>query len=236
MDASKQAQLSAPPTGGAPVSRKINHPLITLVDVEIFTITFAADCMSHACRCRDADDVQRNDACCQHGADVLVPEKAAILRRAVEVSSVLKADWRHPEAWFDERDPELDPDAPEGILLRTATTDLTDESSGCVFLEHTGARGCGLHRAALVHGFDPAEIKPGVCRLYPLSLLERQLGLSPDFDRYSCANDEGPTVYRLMRGVVEALFGADLVEELDRLESEIVKRRLRLLPKARTSP
>jgi hypothetical protein len=236
MDASKQAQLSAPPTGGAPVSRKINHPLITLVDVEIFTITFAADCMSHSCRCRDADDVQRNDACCQHGADVLVPEKAAILRRAVEVSSVLKADWRHPEAWFDERDPELDPEAPEGILLRTATTDLADESSGCVFLEHTGARGCGLHRAALMHGFEPAEIKPGVCRLYPLSLLERQLGLSPDFDRYSCANDEGPTVYRLMRGVVGELFGAGLVEELDRMESEIVKRRLRLLPKARTSP
>jgi hypothetical protein len=190
MDASKQAQLSAPPTGGAPLSRKINHPLITLVDVEIFTITFAPDCMSHSCRCRDADDVQRNDACCQHGADVLVPEKAAILRRAAEISSVLKADWRRPEAWFDERDPELDPEAPEGILLRTATTDLADESSGCVFLEHTGARGCGLHRAALVHGFDPAEIKPGVCRLYPLSLLERQLGLSPDFDRYSCANDE----------------------------------------------
>ncbi len=236
MDASKQAQLSAPPTGGAPVSRKINHPLVTLVDVEIFTITFTADCMSHSCRCRDADDVQRNDACCQHGADVLVPEKAAILRRAAEVSSVLKADWRQPEAWFDERDPELDPDAPEGILLRTATTDLTDESSGCVFLEHTGARGCGLHRAALVHGFDPAEIKPGVCRLYPLSLLERQLGLSPDFDRYSCANDEGPTVYRLMRGVVGELFGAGLVEELDRMESEIVKRRLRLLPKARSSP
>lgn len=236
MDANKQAKLSAPPTSDAPASRRINHPQINFVDLEIFTVTFAADCMSHSCRCRDADDAQRNDACCQHGADVLIPEKAAILRRAAQIASVLKEERRHPEAWFDERDPELDPDAPEGIILRTATTNLADDSSGCVFLEHTGPRGCGLHRAALEHGFNPAEIKPGVCRLYPLSLLERRLGLSPDFNRYSCANDEGPTVYRLMRGAVVDAFGAGLVEELDRMESGIVKRKLRLLPRARSSP
>jgi hypothetical protein len=231
MDANKQAQLSTPTTGDAPASRELNHPLISFVDIEIFTVTFTADCMSHSCRCRDEDDVQRNDACCQHGADVLIPEKAAILRRAAQIASVLKEDRRHPAAWFDERDPELDPSAPEGIILRTATSDLADDTSGCIFLEHTGPRGCGLHRAALMHGFDPAEIKPGVCRLYPLSLLERRLGLSPDFDRYSCANDEGPTVYRLMRGAVGEAFGPELVEELDRMESGIVKRRLRLLPK-----
>jgi hypothetical protein len=235
MDATKQAKLPTPLTGDAPASRRINHPQINLVDLEIFRVTFAPDCMSHSCRCRDAGDVQRNDACCQHGADVLIPEKAAILRRATQIASVLKENWRHPEAWFDERDPELDPDAPEGIILRTATTDLTDDSSGCVFLEHTGPRGCGLHRAALEHGFDPAEIKPGVCRLYPLSLLDRELGLSPDFDRYSCANDDGPTVYRLMRGAVSEAFGPGLVEELDRMESGIVKRRLRLLPRARST-
>jgi len=231
MDASERAQLSVPPPRGVPTDREVNHPQISLVDAEIFTVTFAPDCMTHSCRCRDVGDSQRNDACCQHGADVLVPEKAAILRRAVEVASVMKADWRQPAAWFDETAPELDPDAPEGIVLRTATVDLNDESSGCVFLEHTGARGCGLHSAALAHGFDPAEIKPAVCRLYPLSYGERRLGLSPDFDRYSCANDEGPTVYRLMREEVGAVLGAGLVQELDRIESEIVKRRLRLLPR-----
>ena len=228
VDSSEQPQLYARPTGGASVERQVNHRLIGLVDVDIFTVTFAPDCMNHSCRCKDAGDSQRNDACCQHGADVLVPEKAAILRRAAEVASVMKADWQQPATWFDERAPELDPDVPEGIILRTGTVDPDDESSGCVFLEHTGTRGCGLHRTAVVHGFDPAEIKPSVCSLYPVSHIERRLGLSPDFDRYSCANDEGPTVYRLMRGAIDAAFGAGLVEELDRVESEVLKRRLRL--------
>ncbi len=199
------------------------------VDRDIFTVTFAADCMSHSCRCRDEGDSQRNDACCQHGADVLLPEKAAIVRRAAEIASVMGAEWRQPAAWFDERAPEPDPQAPGGIILRTGLTDPEDESSGCVFLHHTGARGCGLHRAALVHGFDPAEIKPIVCRLYPLSYDGRRLGLSPDFDRYSCAAADGPTVYRLMRGVLSEIFGAPLIAELDRLESDVVRRRLRVV-------
>ena len=230
VDASEQAQRQARPSGGALVERQINHPLIALVDVDIFTVTFAPDCMTHSCLCRDADDSQRNDACCQHGADVLVPEKAAILRRAAEVASVMKGAFQHPSTWFDERAPELDPNVPEGIILRTGIVDPDDESSGCVFLEHTGTRGCGLHRTAVLHGFNPAEIKPIVCSLYPLSHIDRRLGLSPDFDRYSCANGEGPTVYRLAREAVGAAFGAGLVEELDRVESEILKRRLRLLP------
>jgi hypothetical protein len=231
MDASEQAELSAPPSDGAPTDRKVAHPLIERVDVEIFRVTFSPDCMTHSCVCRDEGDLQRNDACCQHGADVLIPEKAAILRRSAEIASVLETDLRDPAGWFDERDPEEDPDAPEGIILRTATVDLEDESSGCVFLEHSGERGCGLHRAALEHHFDPAEIKPVVCRLYPLSHWQRRLGLSPDFDRYSCANDEGPTVYRLMRDVVSAAFGPALVEQLDAIEAEILKRRLRVLPR-----
>jgi hypothetical protein len=231
MDASEQARLSAPPTDRAPVHREIDHPLIAVVDVEIFRLTFTPDCMNHSCRCRDEGDLQRNDACCQHGADVLVPEKAAILRRAAEIASVMKPQWRRPAAWFDESAPEVDPAAPDGIVLRTGTVDPEDESSGCIFLQHAGPRGCGLHRAALVHGFDPAEIKPSVCQLYPLSYIDGQLGLSPDFDRYSCANDDGPTVYRVMRDVVGVVLGAALVQELDRVESEILNRKLRLLPR-----
>ncbi|HVV17312.1 MAG TPA: hypothetical protein VHH90_08925 [Polyangia bacterium] len=231
MDASEQARVSAPPTPRAPVHREIDHPLIGRVDVEIFRLTFTLDCMSHSCRCRDEGDLQRNDACCQHGADVLVPEKSAILRRSAEVGSVMKRSWRRPATWFDERAPELDPAAPEGIVLRTGTVDPDDESSGCVFLQHSGPRGCGLHHAALVHGFDPAEIKPSVCQLYPLSYIDGQLGLSPDFDRYSCANDDGPSVYRVMRDVVGVVLGAALVQELDRLETETLNRKLRLLPR-----
>jgi hypothetical protein len=210
-------------------AHEINHPLITRVDVDIFTVTFAPDCMEHLCRCRDQDDAQRNDACCQHGADVLVTEKAAILNRAVEIASIMKADRRDPAAWFDERAPEPDPSAPDGIVLRTETIDPDDESAGCVFLEHTGPRGCGLHRAALVHGFDPDEVKPSVCRLYPLTHSDRLLGFSPDFDRYSCANGTGPRVYRLMRDALRATFGAELIAELDRVEAVVAKRSLPVL-------
>jgi hypothetical protein len=216
-----------------PASRDVpvDHPALAFVDPDIFRFTFAPDCMTHACRCRDEGDVQRNDACCQHGADVLVPEKAAILRRAAEIAPVMKGHLRQPSNWFDERDPELDPEAPEGILLRTGTFNPDDDSSGCIFLSHEGPRGCGLHFAALKSGFDPREIKPRVCRLYPLSYGEKHLGLSPDFDRYSCANDEGPTVYRVMRDVVRDIFDDALVLELDRVEASLARRRLRLLPR-----
>ena len=77
--------------------------------------------------------------------------------------------------------------------------------------------------------FDPDEIKPSVCRLYPLTHDERRLGLSPDFDRYSCANDAGPRVYRLMRDVLRVLFGAELIAELDRVEAEVLRRSLPVL-------
>ncbi len=210
----------------------INHRDIESVDGDIFTFTFASDCMTHRCRCVTEDNRFRNDACCQHGADVLIPEKAAILRRATQIASIMREGRGNPGEWFDERDPELDPDAPEGIILRTATSDLEDDTSGCIFLEHTGERGCGLHRAALVHGFSHAEIKPRVCRLYPLSWDKRELGLSPDFDRYSCANDTGPSVYRLMRAVLVEIFGDDLIRELDHLEEGILRRRLPVLPRA----
>lgn len=211
------------------MSFKINHSDIQRVDRDIFTRTFASDCMSHQCRCLEDDGRQRNDACCQHGADVILPEKQAILRRATEIAAVLKSDRQDPAAWFDERDPERDPDAPGGILLRTATSDLEDDTSGCIFLQHTGERGCGLHRAALLGGFNPAEIKPKVCRLYPLSWSRGRLGLSPDFDRYSCASDGGPTVYRQTRETLRDIFGDNLVAQLDQLEADLTRRSLRVL-------
>ncbi len=161
---------------------KLNHPAFESVDGEIFTQTFTPDCMAHACVCREEDDRPRNDACCRFGADVLVPEKTAILRRAPQIAAVLKETRRDPAGWFDEEDPERDPDAPGGILLRTAT---------------------------------------------------RRLRLSSDFDWYSCAGDAGPSVYRLMRGVLASLYDDGLVAELDRLEREHLRRRLRVAPRQR---
>lgn len=213
----------------------VRHADVHRVDSRIFKITFVPDCMAHACRCRRESDRSRNDACCQYGADVFVPERRAILRRATEIASVLKENRRDPAGWFDERDPEPDPAAPGGIILRTATADSDDEASGCVFLDHDGERGCGLHRAALLHGFAPAEIKPTVCRLYPVSFGLGRLGLSPDFDHYSCAGASGPTIYRLMREAIGEIFGLPLLEELDRLESRTAGSRLQVLS-ARPGP
>jgi Fe-S-cluster containining protein len=207
----------------------VDHPRIRAVDRDIFRLSFVSNCMQHRCLCRDDGDRAKADACCQHGADVLLPEKAAILRRAAEVASVLEPKWRNPETWFDERDPEVTDAPPFETIIRTATTDLDVDDSGCVFLEHTGKRGCGLHAAALQHGFDPAEIKPSVCRLYPLSLEEGRLGLSSDFDRYSCANTGSASLYTVLRGVLADMFGEPLVRALDQIDVRVRVRRVRRL-------
>jgi hypothetical protein len=207
----------------------VDHPRVRLVDREIFRLWFVADCTQHRCLCRDEKDRAQVDACCQHGADVLHSEKSAILRRASEVASVLKPERRAPETWFDERDPEVISEEPFVEVIRTATADLEVENSGCVFLNHLGDRGCGLHLAALRHGFDPAEIKPSVCRLYPLSLDEGRLGLSPDFDRYSCANSGTSSIYGVMRGALGEMFGGELVRILDDLNARTRVRRLKSL-------
>ena len=205
----------------------VGHPHVRTVDRSVFVRTFAADCMAHACRCRDEDDRARADACCQHGSDVYPIDRAAIMRRAREIASVLRPERRDPTTWFDESEPVYDPDPPAGVVVRTSTSDPADESSGCIFLEHDGPRGCGLHRAAVVHGFDPAEVKPFVCRLYPLYLDAGQLALASDFERYSCADDsDGPSVYRLMRDTLGEMFGADAVTALDRVERQLRRQRL----------
>ena len=222
-----KSETSEAPSGVARDAEiPIAHPLARFVDPAIFRATFAPDCMSHQCACRDVGDLPRLDACCQHGADVRLSEKATLLKRATEVASVLKPARRDPETWFDERETGIDSDFPGDLIIRTATQDIDDDESGCVFLDHTGPRGCGLHKAALEYGFSPAEIKPAVCRLYPLYLDEGHLALSSDFDRYSCANDGDQSVYRVMREELANLYGDDLVRTLDELAVRYERSRL----------
>lgn len=202
---------------------RVDHPVVREVEAEIFIYRFAPDCMTHQCRCVPGGAV-RLDACCQYGADVDLFERDAILARAREVASVLPPPFQDPARWFDFSEAEEDPDAPSGTYIRTGLAEPR-EDGGCVFLEHDG-RGCALHRAALEHGFDPASIKPAVCRLFPLSYGLGALGLSDDFHDYSCANHDGPTVYRLMRGTLAEVFGRDAVAALDRAERQVTRRRL----------
>ena len=206
----------------------IEHSRIRFVDPSLFSLTFVSDCCTHSCRCRDENDRLRDDACCQHGADLFPAEKLAILRRTAEIQSVLRPANRDPSRWFDEREPGRDEETDLDVI-RVATNDMDDESSGCVFLEHESGRGCGLHVAALAHGFDPAEIKPSVCRLYPLSVDGKRLGLSPDFDRYSCANGGTASIYQVMRETLRQLYDDDLIRILDDLEARQPTRRLRVI-------
>jgi len=225
-----ETRVSLPIPGG-PVYLAVDDARVRFIDRDVFLVSFTPDCVAHSCRCRDENDRARLDACCQHGADVRVPEKEAILQRASEIASVLQPGRRSPESWFDEREPGHDPEAPLGFVIRTATSDLDDETSGCVFLEHTGARGCGLHVAAQRHGFDPAEIKPLACRLYPLSFEYGRLGLSDDFYRYSCASSGTTSVYQVMRETLGGTFGEDSLRALDRLDDRTRSRALRILPR-----
>jgi hypothetical protein len=207
---------------------RIDHPRIRLVEPDVFLARFAPDCMAHDCRCVDEGDRSLPDACCQHGADVDLYERDAIRARAEQIAPVLAPPFQDPARWFDESEPEHDPEVPSGVLVRTGRAG-PGEADGCVFLQHD-ARGCALHRAALQHGFDPSSIKPAVCRLYPIAWGEGTLGLSDDFERYSCAgNPEWPTVWQVMRATVGDIFGLDVVRLLDDAERRVTRTRLRVV-------
>src|SRR3954452_16937217 len=98
-------------TSPAPATEvAIEHSRVRFVDPSLFSLTFVSDCRTHSCRCRDENDRLRADACCQHGADLFIPEKEAILRRTAEIQSVLHPEHRDPRGWFDEREPGRDED------------------------------------------------------------------------------------------------------------------------------
>lgn len=205
----------------------IDHPRVQRVETDIFLLGFAPDCLRHACRCVEEGGAERADACCRFGADTDLHERDAILARAAEIAPVLAPAWRDASRWFDDSVQEPDEEFPSGVVTRTAVAG-PEEDDGCVFLQHD-RRGCALHRAALLHGFDPASIKPAVCRLFPLGFGEGTLGLSDDVSLYSCADAPGPSIYQVQRGAVEEVFGVDLVRLLDAAERRVLARRLRMI-------
>src|SRR5687767_14433810 len=111
-----------------PATYTLDHPVVRIVDPEIFRVTFTPDCMVHACRCEDEGGQVRLDACCQHGADVNLFEREAILARAPEVARVLDPRFRDTARWFDDAAPEEDPDVPSGVLIRTGVAGAHEAS------------------------------------------------------------------------------------------------------------
>jgi Fe-S-cluster containining protein len=198
---------------------ELDHPKFKHAWTMVFTRRVVADCFEHQCKMQQTGNLKL-EACCQYGCDVDLRERDAILRRADGIRSVLRPDAANAE-WFDESEPEEDPDVPSGTVVRTQV--LND---GCIFLAHD-KRGCAIHRAALEQGWDFRGTKPSVCRLFPLSYEASTICVSDDYVDYSCAYEpNAPTLYRVARETLADVFGADLVRAMDAAEARMLARRL----------
>src|SRR6185503_8654413 len=152
------------------------------------------------------------EACCQYGADVDLAERDAIVSHADQIRALLVPRARDA-AWFTD-EVQIDPDYPSGRHVRTAVFE-----GGCVFLAHD-RRGCAIHRAALEGGWDFHHVKPHICRLFPMSYQGDAICISDDYEDYDCADAPGaPTLYRVARDTLAAVFGPELVAALDRVEA-----------------
>jgi Fe-S-cluster containining protein len=201
---------------------ELDHPRFHAAELAVFTKRVVADCMTHDCAIRATGTV-RLDACCQYGCDVDLYEKQAILARAEAIKPVLAPEVRDLP-WFDESEPEHDPDVPSGTVVRTAT-----HEKGCLFLSHD-KRGCAIHRASIEQGWDFRGVKPSICRLFPLSYGEGMILVSDDYVDYSCAYEpDAPTLYQVARDALGDLFGPELVRAMDAAEARINAHHLRVV-------
>jgi len=193
----------------------LDHPRFTRAEIAVFTRRVVADCMTHRCTMVETHALKL-DACCQYGCDVDLTERDAILRRADAIRPVL-AEAVRDLPWFDESEPEHDPDTPSGTVVRTAVHD-----GGCLFLAHD-RRGCAIHRASIEQGWDYRGVKPTICRLFPLTYGDGAIFVSDDYPDYSCAYEpDAPTLYRITRETLGDLFGDDLVRAMDAAEAQIL--------------
>ncbi len=197
----------------------LDHPRFHAAELAVFTKRVVADCMTHACAMQETK-TEKLDACCQYGCDVDLFERDAILARAASIKPVLAAEVRDLP-WFDESEPEQDPDVPSGTVVRTAV-----HKGGCLFLSHD-ARGCAIHRASIEQGWDFRGVKPSICRLFPLSYGEGMIQVSDDYVDYSCAYEpDAPTLYQVARDALADLFGPELVRAMDAAEQRVLARQL----------
>jgi Fe-S-cluster containining protein len=198
---------------------ELDHPRFAKAEVDVFTRRVVADCMTHQCTMHASGTVKL-DACCQYGCDVDLFERDAILARADQIRPILRREAR-ALPWFDESEPEHDPDVPSGTVVRTSVFE-----GRCLFLAHD-RRGCAIHRASLEQGWDFRGVKPSICRLFPLSYGEGAIVVSDDYPDYSCAYEPtAPTLYRVARDALGDLFGAPLVTAMDAAEAKLLARRL----------
>ncbi|WP_428268803.1 YkgJ family cysteine cluster protein [Haliangium sp.] len=192
----------------------VDHPRFVRAQRDIFVKTVAPDCMEHRCRLVHRRGRLELDACCRYGVDVDIGERDAIQARATDIAALLVPEARG-RPWF-EGPVHDDADFPSGRYVRTTTYD-----GGCIFLAHD-RRGCAIHRAAVAGGWSFDGVKPHVCRLFPLSYESDAIVLSDDYADYSCAFEpDAPSVYRVSRDTLGAVFGPHLVRALDAAEERV---------------
>lgn len=193
----------------------VEHDRFVKAQRDIFVKSVTPECMRHHCRLLHEGGRLALDACCQYGVDVDVGERDAILAHAGDIRALLH-DEAADQPWF--QGPETaDSDFPSGRHVRTAT-----HGNGCIFLAHD-LRGCAIHRASVERGWSLDGVKPHVCRLFPLSYESDAIVLSDDYADYSCSRDtDAPSVYRVTRAAVVAIFGAQLAAALDAAEARVL--------------
>lgn len=201
----------------------VDHPRFVKAQRDIFFKRVTLDCMNHTCRLVDEDNRVKLEACCQYGAQADLGERDRILEHAAQIRELLHPAVRD-QPWFTDED--VDKDFPSGKFVRTRQID-----ERCVFL-HQDQRGCAIHRASIEGGWDFHGVKPGVCRLFPLSFESDAIVISDDYRDYSCAYlPDAPTLYRGGRDTLSALFGAELVVALDAVEAALVTADQPLIPR-----
>jgi hypothetical protein len=178
-------------------------PVIARVDSRLFTERYFTHCL----QCGFC-----HDWCCSYGVDIEMPRAEAILRHA----PALEAYTGIPRArWFEE-EIERDADFPGGGAMRTRV-----EDGHCVFLNRAG-RGCLIHAFCLERGMDYHELKGLVDCLFPATFAGDLLCAADEVtDGELVCMDQGPTLYRGVRGELAYYFGDACVAALDAIEAAV---------------
>jgi NAD-dependent dihydropyrimidine dehydrogenase PreA subunit len=176
-------------------------PTIDRVDTDIFVRTYFVHCM----QCTYC-----HDSCCQYGVDVDASNVARLDAHADALSAYAQVP---REGWFTD-EWTVDGEFPSGSHTRTRVKD-----GACVFRSRAG-RGCLIHSYALDRGIDYHELKPMVSVLFPVTFDGGLLHPSNEIqDRSLQCIDDGPSLYKGVRGEIGWYFGEDLLSELDELEA-----------------
>lgn len=180
----------------------LGAPVIDRIDQRIFTLRYVAACM---------DCGFCADQCCSYGVDIDSANMDALRGLGADFEVFVGVP---PSQWFGEA-LTADPEFPSGAYGRTAVRD-----GKCVFADRIG-RGCRIHAWCLQSGLDYHAYKPLVSTLFPLTFEHGALVPSPEaVDGSLVCAGSGSTLYDGARRELLWYFGADLVDELDRLAQQ----------------